>query len=227
MENKLIVILDDDPEIVEEICAYLKDERFEAQGFSQVDLFFDFIAKRKPDLVVLDISLPNTSGFKICKTLKDSPTTALTPVIILSGRTEEHNKIYGLDVGADDYVVKPVSLNELGARIRAVLRRQPQSKQAKKVSIGADIVIDPQKFVVTIDGREVELTTAEFKILELLANNKGEVFQRKRILEHLWGNKKDVVERTIDVHIRHLRVKLGRFADLIKNIRGIGYKIQD
>jgi DNA-binding response OmpR family regulator len=145
---------------------------------------------------------------------------------MLTARGDESDKVVGLELGADDYVTKPFSVKELVARIHAVLRRPGGGEASRRIVVGA-LVIDLDKFEVTADGVKVDLTATEFKILQLLASRRGRVFTRDQILDHLWGQEKAVIDRTIDVHIRNLREKLGGAAALIKNIRGVGYKLEE
>ncbi len=226
MDNKLIAVVDDDPDIVKTVSAYLEDEGFDVRGFSGAKGLFAFLDKEKPDLIILDLVLPGgMNGFEICRNLKEKEKFSSIPIIMLSGQGEENKKVSGLDMGADDYVVKPFSLNELSARIRAVLRRR--GLEEEKITVGNIMEIDLQKYEVTVDGQKVELTPTEFNILEFLATRKGRVFTRGRILDYLWGEEKVVVARTVDVHVRHLREKLGKAGKFIKNVRGIGYKLEE
>ncbi|MEA3489397.1 MAG: response regulator transcription factor [Candidatus Omnitrophota bacterium] len=227
MDKKLIVIVDDEHAIVNMVTEYLTDEGFKVKGFLEGHSLFNFLETKKPDLIILDLMLPEMDGFEICRLLKVKEELSTIPIIILSGRDEETNKVLGLEIGADDYIVKPFSLKEMGARIKAVLRRLEPEEKPKVINISDLLVIDQQKYQVTAEGKKVALTPTEFKILELLCSRKGQVFTRDRILDYLWGEEKVVITRTIDVHIRHLREKLGKTSKLIKNVRGIGYKVDD
>jgi two-component system phosphate regulon response regulator PhoB/two-component system alkaline phosphatase synthesis response regulator PhoP len=227
MDDNLIVIVDDDPNLLKITALNLTEEGFRVKGLLDANDLFKFLEKEKPDLIILDLMLPGMNGFEICKTLKKNERYSSIPVIILSGKNEEADKISGLDLGSDDYIVKPCSLNELKARIRAVLRRRTVGGAEKKIDVGGVMTIDLKRYEVTVDGVKVDLTITEFKILERIASRKGQVFTRKSILEYLWGEEKIVVDRTIDVHIRHLREKLGKAGRFIKSIRGIGYKIDE
>jgi two-component system phosphate regulon response regulator PhoB/two-component system alkaline phosphatase synthesis response regulator PhoP len=172
--------------------------------------------------------LPDMDGLEICKLLRRREEWAAIPVIMVTAKGEESDKILGLELGADDYVTKPFSAKELVARVKSLLRRQKGAAESKKIEIGNVLSIDPEKYRVSVRGREIELTSTEFKILALLASKKGRVFTRDQILDHLWGQEKIVLDRTIDVHIRNLREKLGPdVGGLIKNIRGVGYKLEE
>ncbi len=227
MKDKLIIIVDDDPEMLSSVADCLKHEGFNAKGFPGAEELFDFLEKETPDLVILDVMLPGMNGFEICRKIKKDEKYKGIPIIMLTGMHRETDKVSGLDLGADDYVVKPFSIEELNARIRAILRRQGKEAPEEKINIGSILEIDLKRYQVRLNGAEIELTLAEFKILALLASIKGQVFSREKILEHLWGQEKIVIERTVDVHIRHLREKLGEASRFIKNVRGVGYKIDE
>ena len=241
MEKKKILIIDDEVDF----CFFLKNnleltgdyevndcfgiKEFSKKGFTETSVLFKCLDKIKPDLIILDLNMPGLSGFEICRNLKKREKFSGVPVIILSAKRAEPDKVSGLDMGADDYIIKPFSVSELNARIRAVLRRLSPQEQEGKIKIADDrIIIDLQKYQVTVDGKEVKLTQAEFTILKFLSLRKGQALTRDRILDYLWGDGgKGVIGRTIDVHIRHLREKLGKLGNLIKNVRGIGYKLQE
>ena len=226
--KKPIVIVEDEPDIVELMTIHLEKAGFPVRSFLNGSEFLRFIKKTTPALVVLDLMLPDIDGLEICKIMRKREDLAAVPVIMVTAKGEEMDKVLGLELGADDYMTKPFSPKELAARVRAVLRRQGPSEQASKlVEIGGTLTIDLTKYEVTLDGRRIELTSTEFKILELLSSKKGWVFSREKILTHLWGDEKAVIDRTVDVHVRHLREKLGDAARFIKNIRGVGYKLEE
>ena len=226
MKN-LVAIIDDEPDIVDLVSIHLEKAGFEAKGFLNAQDFFDFIGKNVPDLVLLDLMLPDADGLEICKYLRRKDEFANIPIIMLSAKGEETDKVLGLELGADDYVTKPFSPKELVARVKAVLRRQVKERLEKKIVIGEKIMIFPEKHEAFVDENRIDLTSTEFKILTLLASKKGWVFTRDQILDYLWGQEKAVLDRTVDVHIKHLREKLGKAAGLIKNIRGVGYKLEE
>ncbi|MCX5899138.1 MAG: response regulator transcription factor [Proteobacteria bacterium] len=226
--KKPIAIVEDEPDIVELMTIHLEKAGFPVRSFSNGSEFLRFIKKTTPALVVLDLMLPDIDGLEICKIMRKREDLAAVPVIMVTAKGEEMDKVLGLELGADDYMTKPFSPKELAARVRAVLRRQGPSEQASKlVEIGGTLTIDLTKYEVTLGGSRIELTSTEFKILELLSSKKGWVFSRDKILNHLWGDEKAVIDRTVDVHIRHLREKLGDAAQFIKNIRGVGYKLEE
>jgi DNA-binding response OmpR family regulator len=194
-------------------------------GFEEAEDLFRFLGRKKPDLILLDLMLPGTDGLEVCRHIRRSEGQAAIPIIMLTARGDESDKVVGLELGADDYVTKPFSVKELIARIHAVLRRPAASEPARRSVVGP-LVIDLDKFEVLVDGVKTDLTATEFKILQLLASRRGRVFTRDQILDFLWGQDKAVIDRTVDVHIRNLREKLGPAGALIKNVRGVGYKLE-
>jgi two-component system phosphate regulon response regulator PhoB/two-component system alkaline phosphatase synthesis response regulator PhoP len=179
-------------------------------------------------VIILDLMLPDMDGFEICRILARDPRMESAAVIMLTARGEESDRVSGLEVGADDYIVKPFSPKELAARVKAILRRTLRSRaKSTRLQIGEDLSLDLETYEVTASGEKLVLTTTEFKIVELLASRPGWVFSREKILDHLWGDEKTVTERSVDVHIKHLRDKLGLAGRHIGNIRGVGYRIQE
>ena len=225
--NELIAVLDDEPDILELVSVHLKKNRFRVREFPDAESFYRFLHSEVPDLVILDLMLPDADGFEVCKFLRKTDKLAEVPIIMLTARVGETDKILGLELGADDYVTKPFSPSELVARVKAVLRRrEPRKEDVERIDIEGILSLDLQRHEVSVKGRKVDLTSTEFRILQLLASKKGWVFSRDKILDYLWGNEKTVVDRTVDVHIKHLREKLGAAAKLVKNIRGVGYKLE-
>jgi DNA-binding response OmpR family regulator len=222
----VIAALDDEADILELLRVNLQKAGYRFEGFQEAEDLYRYLAREKPSLILLDLMLPDTDGLEVCRQIRKSDELAQVPIIMLTARGDESDKVVGLELGADDYMTKPFSVKELVARIHAVLRRPGGGEAAKRISVGT-LVIDLDKFEVTTEGAKVELTATEFKILQLLASRKGRVFTRDQILDFLWGNEKAVVDRTVDVHIRNLREKLGTAASLIKNIRGVGYKLEE
>jgi two-component system phosphate regulon response regulator PhoB/two-component system alkaline phosphatase synthesis response regulator PhoP len=222
----VIAALDDEADILELLKVNLQKAGYRFEGFQEADDLFRYLAREKPSLILLDLMLPDTDGLEVCRHIRRSEDLTGIPIIMLTARGDESDKVVGLELGADDYVTKPFSVKELVARIHAVLRRPGSGEASRRIVVGA-LVIDLDKFEVTADGVKIDLTATEFKILQLLASRRGRVFTRNQILDHLWGHEKAVIDRTIDVHIRNLREKLGGTAALIKNIRGVGYKIEE
>jgi phosphate regulon transcriptional regulator PhoB len=179
----------------------------------------------RPDLVILDLMLPGIDGLEVCRRLKKNPKTASLPVIMLTAKGTETDKIVGLEVGADDYLTKPFSNKELLARIRAILRRfeKPAAAQAVVLKF-KELEIDSDQHIVRVGGKEIELTAKEFQLLHYLAENQGRVFPRERLLDSVWGIDVAIETRTIDVHMRRLREKLGRAGEHLITLRGVGYK---
>ena len=222
----VIAALDDEADILELLKVNLQKAGYRFEGFQEADDLFRYLGRETPSLVLLDLMLPETDGLEVCRQIRRSERLAGIPVIMLTAKGDESDKVVGLELGADDYVTKPFSVKELVARIHAVLRRPPGGEAGPRIAVGT-LVIDLEKFEVTAGGAKVELTATEFKILQLLASRKGRVFSRDQILDFLWGSEKAVIDRTVDVHIRNLREKLGESASLIKNIRGVGYKLEE
>ena len=225
--KRLIAIVDDEPDIIELVAIHLKKAGFQVKGFLDAKSFLDFNDLLALDLVLLDLMLPDMDGFELCKYLKKKDELSSIPIIMLTAKGEETDKIVGLELGADDYITKPFSPKELVARVKAVLRRLSQKEDIKKTKIGDILEIDKERYTVLVKGKKIELTSTEFRLLELLSSKKGRVFTRENILDYLWGEEKIVLDRTVDVHVRNLREKLGSAGRFIKNIRGIGYKLEE
>jgi DNA-binding response OmpR family regulator len=224
--NEIIAIVDDEPDILELITMHLNRANFETKEYSNAKKFLNSLERHIPDLVILDLMLPDMDGIEICRQLRKEEKYSQLPIIMLTARADESDTILGLELGADDYVTKPFSPKELIARVKAVLRRKQRSeKEADIINVKDLLLIDLQKYEVKVKGEKVNLTPTEFRILTYLADKIGWVFTREQILDYLWGHDKAVLDRTIDVHIKHLREKLGDVGKYIKNIRGVGYKL--
>jgi DNA-binding response OmpR family regulator len=223
--NELIAVVEDEDDIRALVCAALKKERFRVREFGDGKGFLASLRGDRPDLVVLDIMLPDTDGFAICRGIRADRALATIPVIMLTARAEEADRILGLELGADDYVVKPFSPKELAARVKAVLRRSSPEAGRPRIDAGKGLRIDMDTMEAFSGEHRLELTGAEFRILHLLASRIGWVFSREKILDHLWGDEKNVTDRSVDVHVKHLRDKLGTAGTRIVNVRGVGYKL--
>ncbi len=228
--KKLIFAVDDEPDILELISINITKAGYDIATFEDSHSLMKRLEIEIPELIILDVMLPETDGFEVCRILRNSNKFKEIPILMLTARGEITDKILGLEFGADDYMVKPFSPREMIARIKSILRRTNPKSQTKSTEISIrriwkNVIIDLEKFEVRNNGNILDLTTTEFKILELLSERQGNVFSRDKLLNHLWGNEKIVIDRTIDVHIRNLRKKLGEAGKLIKNVRGVGYKI--
>lgn len=218
-----IMVVEDDPVSRALLVGYFEKEGYRVSASDNADDLLQRVEQERIALVLLDIRLPGKDGLTLTRELRAASRVG---IILVTARDDEIDRIVGLELGADDYVTKPFSVKELVARIHAVLRRPAGGETARRIVIGP-LVIDGDKFEAAVDGAKVDLTATEFKILQLLAAKPGRVFTRDRILDHLWGDEKAVVDRTVDVHIRNLREKLGPAAALVKNIRGVGYKVEE
>ena len=225
--GQLVAILEDETDICDLIALNLRKAGYSVETFQTADSLRRSLRKQIPDLIILDLMLPDADGMDVCKEIRNIDEFAAVPIIMVTAKGEETDKILGLEFGADDYVTKPFSPRELVARVKAVLRRTGREVKPKLVELGNLVTINTEKYEVVVDGKRVDLTSTEFKILQLLASRKGWVFTRERILDHLWGDEKAVLDRTVDVHIRNLREKLGEAKEFVKNVRGIGYKVEE
>jgi len=221
----MIYCVEDNTEIRELVVYTLQMTGFTARGFVDGKDFFAAIKEELPELVLLDIMLPGEDGLQILKKLRASETTRTIPVIMLTAKTTEYDKVIGLDSGADDYLAKPFGMMELIARIKAVLRRANVAEESDEITIGP-LVINRDEHRVLNNGVEVTLTPKEFSLLLYLVENRGIVLTREKLLSEVWGFDYYGETRTVDAHIRSLRMKLGEAGDLIETVRGIGYRIE-
>jgi len=222
-----IAIVDDEPDIVELIKYHLEKEHYKVDTFLEGESFLEYIDSTIPDLVVLDLMLPAIDGLEICRKLRASEESKHLPIIMLTAKGTEVDKIVGLEMGADDYVVKPFSPRELLARLKAVLRRTENCITTSESLIEyGDLKLNLDKYEAKLDEQKLDLTTTEFNLLSILASHPGWVYSRNKLLDMLWGEDKIVLDRTIDVHIQKLRKKLGKIGKLIKTVRSVGYKFE-
>ncbi len=220
----MIYCVEDDASIRELVVYTLQSTGFEAQGMSDAQSFYDALKVTLPELVILDIMLPGEDGLSILKHIRGSEKTKDIPVIVASAKGTEYAKVIGLDIGADDYIPKPFGMMELVSRVRAVLRRSALKNTSQQIAVG-DIRLNTQNHMVFSDGKEVVLTLKEFELLRTMMENPGRVFTRDTLLGDIWGYGFDGETRTVDVHIRTLRQKLGDTGDQIETVRGVGYRI--
>lgn len=218
----------EDDESIREIEIYtLKSTGFEAEGFCEGRELFAALSCRKPDLILLDIMLPDMDGTEILKRLRADSRTEDIPVIMATAKGMEYDKVKSLDLGADDYLVKPFGMMEMTARVKAVLRRSGGKASESGVLRSGDLELDEKRHIVTRGGQPVELTLKEYELLRTLMSHKGLVFTRDQLLSDIWGFDYDGETRTVDVHIRTLRAKLGESGEQIQTVRGVGYKIDN
>ena len=224
----MIYYVEDDDNIRGLTLYALRQQGIEAEGFSCDSEFKAAVAKRVPDAVLLDIMLPDTDGLEILHRLRASAETATVPIMMLTAKDTELDKVVALGGGADDYLAKPFSLMELTSRCRALLRRGGMMRKPVEDTLRAGgIVLSPSHREVTVDGAEVKLTLREFDLLEYLMRKPGIVFSREALLQSVWGWDFDGGSRTVDVHVQTLRQKLGKRADRIETVRGVGYRFSD
>lgn len=222
----MIYIVEDDRNIRELERYALQNSGFEADAFENASGFFAACDKITPELVLLDIMLPNEDGLSILKRLRDSSKWKNIPVIMVTAKDTEIDKVKGLDLGADDYITKPFGIMELISRVKALLRRV-QIIENKSTLQYNNIVLNDEKRTVTADGKNIELTYKEYELLKLLLMNKGIVLSRNKIMEHVWGFDYEGESRTVDMHVKTLRQKLGECGKNVKTVRNVGYKIGD
>jgi len=221
----MIYLLEDDAAIRKLIVYTLKSGGMEAEGFAAPSLFYAALEKETPELILLDIMLPEEDGLSVLARLRSTPKTNDVPVIILTAKSSEFDKVIGLDSGADDYMTKPFGMMELLSRVRALLRRTRPSPQREEGYRVGTLFVSPSHHTVEVDGTSVTLSLKEFKLLCLLLEKEGAVATRDEILTTIWGYAFDGESRTVDVHIRNLRQKLGDAGEYIETVKGIGYKI--
>ena len=220
----MVYILEDDDNIRKLINYSLKSQGFEVQDFALPTAFWSALQTKNPDLLLLDIMLPEEDGISILKKLRSNPKTSTIPVIMLTAKDSEYDIVTGLDSGADDYVTKPFGMMALVSRIKAVLRRYEKSDSHKELLEAGGIKIDENQHTVFAGNQQLFLTVKEFELLVLLIKNRGNVLTREQLLESVRGLSSEIESRTVDVHIRTLRAKLGEYEKNIETIRGVGYK---
>ena len=227
--KKLIAVVDDEKDILNLITHHLKREGYQVKPFQSGKDFLLYINSVPPDLVLLDIMLPGMDGLEICRILKSKPSSESIPIIMITAKSTEADIVVGLELGADDYIVKPFRTRELVARVKSILRRSAMKDTGDGTLRVGPLSINPASYEVSVDSQKIDLTTTEFRILETLGEAEGKVFTRDQLLKRktLWGDERVVFDRTIDVHIKNLREKLGSAGKMIKTVRGIGYKLEE
>ena len=225
---KKVLIIEDEKDLAELLAFNLEKEGFAATCIHDGKLGLERAGTDIPDLILLDLMLPGLLGTEVCKALRKDQRTAQIPIIMITAKGDEIDRVVGFEVGADDYIVKPFSMREVALRVKAVMRRfehDVQQSAAHLLTVG-DIAIDKQRHTVASAGNEIELTSTEFKLLLYLTEKKGCVQSREQLLQRVWGYNNTADTRTVDTHVTRLRGKLGEPGDIINTVRGFGYKIE-
>ncbi|HHH30439.1 MAG TPA: response regulator transcription factor [Polyangiaceae bacterium] len=226
--SERILIVDDEPDILELLEYNLRQAGYEVVTAADGETAFEEVARSKPDLVLLDLMLPDISGTEICRRLRKDTATEDIPIMMITARSEEIDRVVGFELGADDYVTKPFSPRELVLRVQAVLRRSRRPSQVPddRLLIGP-LAIDVARHVVTVADETIGLTALEFKLLLDLASRRGQVQSREALLERVWGYARGIETRTVDTHVKRLREKLKGARDTIETVRGVGYRMRE
>jgi DNA-binding response OmpR family regulator len=222
----LVAIVDDEQDILDMVKLHLERAGFAVDAYADGEAFLSALPSRTPDLVLLDVMMPGRDGMEVCRLMAGDPRLSVIPVVFLTALGDEQSRVAGLEAGADDYIAKPFSARELVARARAVLRRMRRRGGQPLLRFGSVLEMDCERFDVRVEGQPVALTSTEFRLLRILVEGNGRVFSRSRLLDELWSGEKFVFDRTIDVHIRNLRRKLGPASAFLHSARGLGYRFR-
>lgn len=225
VQKETILVVDDEQDLLDIISYNLKKEGYQVLIAENGREGIELAKVHKPALILLDIMMPEMDGIEVCKYLKADDTVKSTPIIFLTAKSEERIEVKGLDLGADDFIAKPVSTSKLLSRIKAVLRRYRDDSDLPLILTEHDLSINRERYVVIKNGNELNLPKKEFELLYFLASRKGKVLDRQTLLNEVWGNNIYVIDRTVDVHIRKIREKIGE--DLIETVKGVGYRFRD
>jgi two-component system, OmpR family, phosphate regulon response regulator PhoB len=224
--GKKILVIEDEKDVVDLLVLNLRKAGFKVVTAGDGASGLQKARSEKPDLVILDLMLPKMPGLEVCKLLKSDSAMRHVPILMLTARAEEIDRIVGLEFGADDYVTKPFSPREVILRIKAILRRGAAEENDERFSVGP-IAIDPARHEVLVNGKPVDLTSLEFRLLRTLMQRRGRVQERDRLLNEVWGYESVIDTRTVDTHVRRLREKLGKAGDLVETVRGFGYRVRE
>ncbi len=227
MSKERILVVEDDKHLSKLIKYNMEKAGFDCVAAPTGEIALKTLDKQPVDLIILDIMLPKMDGLQVCKQIKQDKKLAVIPIIMLTARGEEIDRIVGFELGADDYIVKPFSVRELILRIKAILKRNKKTKPPQSILIVDKLAIDISRHKVTVNKKEIELTLIEFKLLVLLVQRKGRVQSRDRLLDDVWDISSEITTRTVDTHIKRLRQKLGKVGELIETVRGVGYRFAD
>lgn len=229
LKGKKIMVVDDEKDVTELVAYHLKGRGFDVRALNDPNGSLGAARSFRPDLVILDVMMPDLNGLQICRLLRAEPELAKVPVIFLTAKVEEADRVQGLETGADDYICKPFSVKELGLRVQSILRRVSEGalpESPRKLQVG-QILLDIDRHEAAVMGQPVELTATEFKLLHLLMERRGRVQTREHLLINVWNYETEIETRTVDTHVRRLREKLGSEADWIETIRGVGYRMAE
>ncbi len=226
MPKKTVLTIDDEKDLIELVRYNLEKEGFRVRGALDGETGLAMALQERPDVVLVDLMLPGMDGLEVCRRLRADSRTAAIPLIMLTAKSGESDRVVGLELGADDYVTKPFSSRELTARVRALLRRTAGYQEPSVLLRRGDLVIDLEQRKVTCGGRAIELTATEFRLLHFLASHPGRVYSRGELIDNVLGRDVEVLDRTVDVHILALRKKLGKHGALVETVRGFGYRFQ-
>ena len=222
----MIYLLEDDDSIRKLVIYALESQQFRAEGFSEAESFWEAMARQTPALILLDIMLPGEDGISVLRRLRSDAATANVPVIMMTAKNSEYDRVQGLDAGADDYISKPFGMMELVARVRAVLRRTEPRSGSTEYRVG-ELYVCPDRHEARLGDEQLQLTYKEFLLLRTLLENQGRVLTREVLMDKVWGLGVERENRTLDVHIRTLRQKLGPVGSRIQTVRGVGYRLED
>ncbi len=226
MKHKVLIV-DDDSDVLEMLSStFRKTGEFDIVTAPDGAEALRQARREAPDVLLLDLMLPGMTGLEVCRTLKSDPATQLLPVIMITAKADEFDRINGFEIGADDYVVKPFSPREVLLRVRAVMRRQEPAPLSEAELQAGPLLLDRGRHIVTLDSKALQLTTTEFKLLAALIESRGRVLGRGRLLNEVWGYESEFNTRTVDTHVRRLRLKLGKYSSYIQTIRGFGYRVK-
>ena len=227
MSKGMVLIIDDEKDLIELVRYNLNKEGFDVLGAGDGESGLSLAVRKKPDVVIIDLMLPGIDGLEVCRTLRSRAETSNIPIIMLTAKASESDRIVGLELGADDYITKPFSPREVAARVKALLRRIQGFQKITSVIRHGRLSIDLNSHEVRCDDKGVELTATEYRLLHFMASHPGHVFSRNSIIENVLGRDVTVLDRTIDVHVMALRRKLGKCSEWIETIRGFGYKFRE
>jgi DNA-binding response OmpR family regulator len=227
MSRGSVLVIDDEEDLIELVRYNLEKEGFEVKGAPDGETGLALAMRESPNVVVVDLMLPGIDGLEVCRQLRAQSRTARIPIIILTAKAAESDRVVGIEMGADDYITKPFSPRELAARVKAVLRRTIAQREAPDVIRYEDLVVDTVRHDVTCGKTVIPLTASEFRLLQFLSSHPGRVFDRSELIDGALGHDTVVMDRTIDVHVTALRRKLGKHGDRIETIRGFGYRFRE